>query len=87
MSELLTAALTYAAQAFSVIPIQAREKRPLIAWEGFQTRRATEEEPSAWWSKWPDANVGIVTGAVSGLVVIDLDTVEASDTISGLVRI
>ncbi|MCH7480859.1 MAG: bifunctional DNA primase/polymerase, partial [Chloroflexi bacterium] len=27
----------------------------------------------AWWSKWPHANIGIRTGAESGLVVIDLD--------------
>ena len=26
-----------------------------------------------WWRKWPDANVGIVTGAESGIVVIDID--------------
>jgi hypothetical protein len=26
-----------------------------------------------WWRRWPDANVGIVTGAVSGLVVLDVD--------------
>lgn len=27
----------------------------------------------AWWRRWPAANVGIATGAVSGLVVIDID--------------
>jgi hypothetical protein len=26
-----------------------------------------------WWSKWPDANIGVPTGAVSGLLVVDLD--------------
>lgn len=26
-----------------------------------------------WWRQWPDANIGIVTGERSGLVVIDLD--------------
>lgn len=26
-----------------------------------------------WWLRWPDANVGVVTGAVSGLVVLDVD--------------
>jgi len=26
-----------------------------------------------WWRRWPDANVGVVTGAVSGLVVLDVD--------------
>lgn len=85
MSDLLQAALDYQVRGFSLIPIQAREKKPLIAWEEYQTRRATEEEIRAWWSKWRDANVGIVTGAVSGLVVIDLDTLEAKDKLKELI--
>lgn len=85
MSELLNAALAYQRDGFSVIPIQAREKKPLISWEEYQNRRATEEEINAWWAKWPEANVGLVTGAVSGLVVIDLDTVEAKDKLKDLV--
>jgi Bifunctional DNA primase/polymerase, N-terminal len=26
-----------------------------------------------WWAKWPDANIGLVTGSSSGLVVLDVD--------------
>jgi hypothetical protein len=26
-----------------------------------------------WWARWPDANIGIATGAASGLLVVDLD--------------
>jgi len=26
-----------------------------------------------WWARWPDANVGVVTGARSGLLVLDID--------------
>jgi hypothetical protein len=26
-----------------------------------------------WWTQWPEANIGILTGAKSGLVVIDID--------------
>lgn len=85
MSELLTAALTYHKRGFSVIPIQAREKKPLVAWEEYQKRGAAEEELAAWWITWPDANVGIVTGAISGAVVIDLDTAEAKDKLKELV--
>lgn len=29
---------------------------------------------SAWWKKWPDANIGIATGAQSGVVVFDIDS-------------
>jgi len=79
MGELLSAALSYVKRGFSVIPIQAREKRPLIAWEEYQDRIATEEEIKTWWAKWPEANMGIVTGKISGLVVIDLDSEEAKN--------
>ena len=26
-----------------------------------------------WWTQWPEANIGILTGVKSGLVVIDID--------------
>ena len=26
-----------------------------------------------WWTEWANANVGIVTGAQSGLIVLDID--------------
>src|SRR5262249_47888101 len=84
MSELLMAALAYQKKLFSVIPIAARDKKPLVGWEAYQTRRATEEEIKAWLAKWPDANIGIVTGPISGLIVVDLDTIEAKDKLKEL---
>lgn len=59
-------------QEFSIIPVRAN-KRPLFDWAEFQSRRPTEEEVEHWWATWPDANIAIVTGAVSGLVVADAD--------------
>ena len=85
MSDLLNAALAYHKQGVSVIPITPRDKKPLISWENYQHQQASQEEIEAWWPKWPEANVGIVTGTVSGLVVIDLDTVEAKDRLKTLV--
>jgi hypothetical protein len=49
------------------------DKRPLIAWREYQTRRAAPEELLSWFRSWPAANLAIVTGAISGLVVLDLD--------------
>jgi hypothetical protein len=37
------------------------------------TRAATPAEIEAWWQRWPGANVGVVTGWVSALVVLDVD--------------
>ena len=80
----LDAALGYSQRGFSIIPIKPRDKKPLIPWKPYQNRRATEKEIEAWWDKWPNANVGIVTGVVSGLVVIDLDTQKAKDNLKAL---
>jgi len=68
-----SAALDYAARGWSVIPMQPQGKRPLVAWRPFQQQRAGPAEIEAWFRRWPDANVGLVTGAISGLVVIDVD--------------
>ena len=67
------AALDYAARGWSVIPMQAHGKRPLVAWREFQQRAAGVAEIRRWFRHWPKANVGIVTGRISGLVVVDVD--------------
>lgn len=35
-----------------------------------------EADVRGWWRRWPDANIGIATGARSGIVVLDLDGPE-----------
>ncbi|HPQ44627.1 MAG TPA: bifunctional DNA primase/polymerase [Syntrophales bacterium] len=91
-NELLEAALEYARWGHSVIPIKPdfdpvekkALKKPFIAWKEFQERRATPEEIETWWKKWPDAMIGIVTGTISGLFVIDCDTMGGYDAIQKL---
>ena len=70
---LLQAALAYQARGWSVLPLWPGSKRPLVAWRELQAARPTAEAVRGWWRRWPDANVGIVTGAVSGLAVLDVD--------------
>jgi hypothetical protein len=78
---LLDEALKYWGLGWSIIPL-GRDKRPLIPeWSPYQKRRATKDEIEQWWTKWPDANIGIVTGSISGIVVLDADSVEASEHI------
>ncbi len=67
------AALSYAKRGWSVIPAEPRGKRPVVAWQEFQRRIATADEIADWFGRWPDANVAVVTGALSGLVVLDID--------------
>jgi hypothetical protein len=71
--EIRLAAIAYADRGWSVIPIEPRGKRPLVPWLEFQQRRASAAEIDAWFDRWPAANIAIVTGRVSGLVVLDLD--------------
>jgi len=81
MTTILQAALKHQAMGHSVIPIQTN-KKPFMSWEEFQKRRAGSEEIRQWWKKYPSANVGIVTGGISGLVVIDIDSPRGFDLIN-----
>ncbi len=74
----LEAALNYQKQGFSVIPLGA-DKKALIKWEQYQHTRASEGQIRAWWTQLPNANIGIVTGAVSKIVVLDVDIKNGVD--------
>lgn len=79
-------ALKYAEMGFCVFPVKTpgfytsdnknAGKEPYIRnWQNDATTDSKIIEE--WWAKWPDANIGIVTGMKSrGLVVIDLDIDE-----------
>jgi len=72
--DMLKAALWYfEKQHFSVIPIKTN-KRPFIKWEPYQKEKPTRKQIQEWWRKWPNANIGIVTGEISGIEVIDCDS-------------
>jgi hypothetical protein len=81
-------AVAYARRGWSVIPLHtpgetgcscgrpacaAVGKHPRLSWEAAMSRRAAESEVIAWWRRWPEANIGVVTGRVSGLAVLDID--------------
>ena len=74
-NQILRQALEYLKRGLSVIPLVG--KKPLIPWEEFQHRHATESEVIEWYRKWPKANVGIITGAISGVDVVDFDSAAA----------
>jgi hypothetical protein len=81
------AARYYVQRGWSVIPIQARGKRPLVPWLEFQQRVATAAEIDRWFTQWPEANIGIVSGSVSGLIVIDVDSGHrGSDSLDSIAR-
>lgn len=80
----LDSALNYLHRGLSVIPVKP-DKKPFIKWEEFQRRRPTAEEVREWWGKFPAAMIGIPTGTVSGVSVIDIDEDEGREEISRFV--
>jgi len=72
-TKMQAAAFAYLRRGWSVIPIQPKSKLPATSWAPFQQRLPTEQELAGWFDRWPDMNIGIVTGAVSGLAVLDVD--------------
>lgn len=47
-------------------------KHPITP-QGLKNATTRQDWIDAWWKRWPFANVGIVTGAQSGIVVVDID--------------
>lgn len=88
-SLLLHAALTAAERGICPIPLHTPEaggcscwkrtdcpspgKHPRVDWRPYQERRAAPDEIRAWWEHWPLANLGFITGVISGLCVVDID--------------
>lgn len=60
---------------YSVIP--AKGKIPAIPWNELRTRLPTDEELVTWFGDGTQYNIAIVTGKLSGVIVIDCDTPEA----------
>lgn len=69
----LRAALGYLARGWSVVPVAERGKRPMVRWQTFEDRHPTEAEVRGWFERWPSSNIAVVTGAISGIVVLDVD--------------
>lgn len=71
--------MEFAVGGYSVIPI-GKDKRPLLkSWKEFQTKAADDAQIEKWWEMWPEANIGIVTGKVSGITVVDVDTYKGGE--------
>ena len=74
----LEAALSYLQHGWSIIPV-GHDKRPLIKWQTFQKVKPSEQQVRSWYEQWPDAGVAIITGRISGLIVLDIDPRHGGD--------
>lgn len=78
-------ATTYVQRGWAVIPVRAGAKLP-IETDWPNKGRRTAAEVQAAWTLYPDANVGILTGLVSGMWVLDVDPQNGGMTaLAGLV--
>jgi archaellum biogenesis ATPase FlaH len=69
----------YIGLGWSVFPVTFQrnasgkiEKKPMVAWKPYQSRLATEAEVDEWIKMRP-MGIGLVTGEISNVVVIDVD--------------
>ncbi len=65
------------------MPIARGTKKPPmgLSWKPLQSRRIDENQARSWWGgKYKDAGIAIITGAISGLVVIDIDPKHGGTT-------
>lgn len=78
-------AITYTLNGFSVIPLKHKEKTPFLkSWLAYQQSPPTTDEID-YWFKNSARNIGIVTGAVSGIIVLDIDGPEGKEALQAIV--
>lgn len=66
----LDAALEYAKEGWPVLPLRGKVPRTT---HGVKDATRDAAQIREWWTKWPDANIGLATGKVSGRLVLDID--------------
>lgn len=74
MSTMYQWAQHYLSQGLPVFPI--KNKLPCVSWAKYQTELPTETEVKTWWQQFPDAGIAMVTGPISGKLVLDVDGPE-----------
>lgn len=84
-------ALTYLDYGWSVIPVILRSddsgkiiKRPAIKWQVYQDRRPSEEEVRYWFGIRQYNGIGVVTGKISALVVVDIEHGATTEESAGI---
>lgn len=68
----LERALAYIEQGWAVFPLVPNTKKPLTR-NGFKDATKSADVVRKWWEATPNANIGIATGQVSGIAVVDVD--------------
>lgn len=81
-TDLLQQAIQARIKGYNLIPLRGGDvndenfKRPAVSWDQYKSNLSTITEIRQWHEQNPDLRYGIVTGPVSKLFVVDLDTAE-----------
>ncbi|MFO0389468.1 MAG: DUF3987 domain-containing protein [Alphaproteobacteria bacterium] len=73
---------TYHSLGWCPMPLKARDKIPMGSWKAYQRKRPALEQCLVW--NGGDSNVGIVTGDISGIFVLDIDGRQGAETLGKL---
>lgn len=66
--------LDYVDSGWSILPVKPDEKRPYMSnWLQYMKSRATKETVENWFRSLSGAGVGVVTGKISNMVVLDVE--------------
>jgi hypothetical protein len=79
----IEAARDYLQRGLAPIPV-GPDKHPLVEWKSYQAQPPHVDQIDEWWMRWPDANVGVITGQVSGIVVLDADGPKGLESLKAL---
>jgi len=63
----------YQERGWSIIPVDADTKKPLVFWKPFAEKAAGLDDMQRWCRKYPNKGIAVITGKVSNLVVLDAD--------------
>jgi len=80
------AALAVARAGLPIFPCVPSGKTPLTR-HGFLDATTNVRQVSAWWGRWPDANLGVPTGPMSGVDVVDIDVRPTGDGYAAFDRV
>jgi hypothetical protein len=63
----------YATLGWAVLPLAEGEKIPMSGTKGFKSASVDVDQLAAWSRQYPSANIGVATGKISNVIVIDFD--------------
>lgn len=81
-NQILEAALACVRRGWAVFPCKP-DKSPYTP-HGFKDASRDEKQIKAWWTRWPDAMIGLPTGTINGVWALDIDRPKKAGDADGI---